>query len=63
MNLFYDIDTKSFSSEISSNNSSIKNKKIIFDKGLVEFKNSISLFLIDELLEEISLEKDFVSRS
>ncbi len=41
MNLFYDIDTKSFSSEISSNNSSIKNKKIIFDKGLIEFKNSI----------------------
>jgi len=29
MNLFYDLDTKSFSSEISSNNSSIKNKIII----------------------------------
>ncbi|MBO8227879.1 hypothetical protein HA150_03090 [Prochlorococcus marinus XMU1414] len=41
MNLFYDLDTKSFSSEISSNNSSIKNKKIVFDKGLIEFKNSI----------------------
>ncbi len=41
MNLFYDLDTKSFSSEISSNNSSIKNKKIIFDKGLVEFDNSV----------------------
>ena len=41
MNLFYDLDTKSFSSEISSNNSSIKNKTIIFDKGLVEFDNSV----------------------
>ncbi|MCH2562669.1 MAG: translocation/assembly module TamB, partial [Prochlorococcus sp. ALOHA_A2.0_50] len=41
MNLFYDLDTKSFSSEISSNNSSIKNNTIIFDKGLVEFDNSI----------------------
>jgi len=41
MNLFYDIDTKSFSSEISTNNSSIKNKKIEFDKGLIEFNNSI----------------------
>ena len=41
MNLFYDLDTKSFSSEILSNNSSIKNNKIIFDKGLVEFNNSI----------------------
>ncbi len=41
MQLFYDLDTKSFSSEISSNNSSIKNKTIIFDKGLVEFDNSV----------------------
>ncbi len=41
MNLFYDLDTKSFSSEISSNNSSIKNNTIIFDKGLVEYDNSI----------------------
>jgi len=41
MNLFYDIDNKSFFSEISSNNSSIKNKPIIFDKGLVEFDNSV----------------------
>jgi len=41
MNLFYDIDNKSFSSEVSSNNSSIKNKKIVFDKGFIEFKNSI----------------------
>ncbi len=41
MNLFYDIDKKSFSSVIFSNNSSIKNNTIIFDKGLVEFGNSI----------------------
>jgi len=41
MNLFYDLDTKSFFSEISSNNSSVKNNTIIFDKGLVEFNNSI----------------------
>ncbi len=41
MNLFYDLDKQSFSSEISSNNSSIKNKTIIFDKGLVEFDNSV----------------------
>ncbi len=41
MNILYDLDTKSFSSEISSNNSSIKDNIIIFDKGLVEFDNSI----------------------
>ncbi len=41
MNLFYDLDKKSFSSEISSNNSSIKNNIIIFDRGLIEFNNSI----------------------
>ena len=41
MNLFYDLDTKSFSSNIFSNGSSIKNNTIIFDKGLVEFDNSI----------------------
>ncbi len=40
MDLFYDLDKKSFSSEISSNNSSIKNKKIVFDKGLLGFKNN-----------------------
>ncbi len=40
MNLFYDFDTKSFSSEITSNNSSIKNNKIILNQGLVEFDNS-----------------------
>jgi hypothetical protein len=41
MNLFYDLDTKSFSSEIYSNNSTIKNNKIVIDKGLIEFNNSI----------------------
>ncbi len=41
MNLSYDLDKKSFFSQISSNNSSIKNNIIIFDKGLVEFDNSI----------------------
>jgi len=41
INLFYDLDTKSFSSDIFSNGSSIKNNIIIFDKGLVKFNNSI----------------------
>jgi len=41
INLFYDLDKKSFSSEISSNNSSIKNNVILFDKGFIEFTNSI----------------------
>jgi translocation and assembly module TamB len=41
MNLFYDLDTRSFASKISSNNSTIKNTKIVFNKGLIEFKNSI----------------------
>jgi hypothetical protein len=41
INLFYDLDNKSFSSQIYSNNSSIKNNKIVFDKGLIEFNNSI----------------------
>ncbi|MDC3044626.1 translocation/assembly module TamB, partial [Prochlorococcus sp. AH-736-B04] len=41
MNLFYDLDTKSFSSEIFSNNSTINNNKIMFDKGLVDFNNYI----------------------
>ena len=41
MSLFYDLDTKSFSSDISSNGSTIKNNIIIFEKGLVKFNNSI----------------------
>ena len=40
LNLFYDLDTKSFSSSIYSNNSSINTKQIVFDKGLIEFNNS-----------------------
>ncbi len=41
MNLFYDLDRKSFSSNIFSNGSSIKNNIIILDKGLVKFNKSI----------------------
>ena len=41
MNLSYNLDSKSFISEIFSNNTSIKNNKLILDKGLVRFKNSI----------------------
>ncbi len=40
MNLLYDLDTKSFSSNISSNNSFIKNNILMFDRGLFEFNNS-----------------------
>ncbi len=41
MDLFYNLDNKSFYSEISSNNSSIKNNKILFEKGIVDFDNSV----------------------
>ncbi|KGG03562.1 hypothetical protein EU99_1148 [Prochlorococcus marinus str. MIT 9321] len=41
MNLFYNLDTQSFSSRIFSNNSFIKNKQILFDEGLIELNNSI----------------------
>jgi len=41
MDLFYNLDNKSFLSEISSNNSSIKNNKILFEKGIVDFDNSV----------------------
>ena len=41
INLFYDLDSKSFSSDISSNNTFIKNNQIILDKGWVEYNNSI----------------------
>ena len=37
MNLFYDLDTKSFSSEITSNNSSIKNNTITLNQGPVSY--------------------------
>ena len=41
INLLYNLDAKSFSSEISSNNSSIKNNKILLEKGKFEFNNSV----------------------
>jgi len=41
INLFYNLDKKSFYSEILSNNASIKNNKIFFDKGVIEFNDSI----------------------
>ena len=41
INLNYDLDAKSFSSNISDNKSSIKNNKIVFNKGLIKFNNSI----------------------
>ncbi len=41
MDLFYNLDNKSFLSKISSNNSSIKNNKILFEKGIVDFDNSV----------------------
>ena len=37
----YDLDKKSFYSQISSNNSSIRNNQIVFDRGLIEFNNSV----------------------
>jgi len=41
MDLFYNLDDKSFLSQISSNNSSIKNNKLLFEKGIIEFNNSV----------------------
>ncbi|MBO6970728.1 MAG: translocation/assembly module TamB domain-containing protein [Prochlorococcus marinus CUG1431] len=41
MNLFYNLDEKSFYSEITSNNLLLKNNQILFDKGLIEFNDSI----------------------
>ena len=41
INLLYDLDAKSFLSNISSKNTSIKNNLIIFDKGKIEYDNSI----------------------
>jgi len=41
MDLFYNLDNKSFLSQISSNNSSIKNNKLLFEKGIIEFNNSV----------------------
>ncbi len=41
MNLFYNLDNKSFFSQISSNNSSIKDNKILFEKGIIELNSSV----------------------
>ncbi|MBO6961013.1 MAG: translocation/assembly module TamB domain-containing protein [Prochlorococcus marinus CUG1438] len=41
MNLFYDLDKNYFTSEISSNNTSVKSNKLDFNKGLIEFSNSV----------------------
>jgi len=40
MSLFYDLDAQSFTSEISSNNTSIKNNTVVFDKGKIKFNGS-----------------------
>ena len=45
MNLFYNLDEKSFSSKISSNNLLIKNNKLLIDNGSINLNNSI--FKID----------------
>ncbi|MBO8231645.1 hypothetical protein CU311_03160 [Prochlorococcus marinus str. MU1402] len=45
LDLSYNLDTKSFSSEISSNNTSIKNNKLVFDKGKIQY--SSSNFVVD----------------
>tara|TARA_Y100000766_G_scaffold232862_1_gene207372 strand:+ start:894 stop:4838 length:3945 start_codon:yes stop_codon:yes gene_type:complete len=55
INLFYNLDSRSFSSDISSNNTTIKNKQLIFNKGRIEYENSIfdvnfSLLLDDSLV-------------
>jgi len=41
MDLFYNLDNKSLFSQISSNNSSIKNNKLLFEKGIIEFNKSV----------------------
>ncbi len=41
MNLIYNLDEKSFTSEISSNNASIKNNELLIDKGSIKLNNSI----------------------
>ena len=55
INLVYDLDSKSFSSDISSNNTFIKNNQIIFDKSILKYDNSIldidfSLLLNDSVI-------------
>ncbi len=41
IDLIYNLDNKSFLSQISSNNSSIKNNKLLLKKGIFEFNNSV----------------------
>ncbi len=41
INLTYDLDKKSFDTNISSNNTSINNSPIIFDNGEVQYKDSV----------------------
>ena len=41
INLLYNLDTKSFATKVSSNNTSINKKPIIFDKGELEYQDSI----------------------
>jgi len=59
IDLFYNLDNKSFLSQISSNNSSIKNNKLLFEKGIIEFNNSVFdidfSLLIDDSKIPISL--------
>ncbi len=67
MQLFYDLDTKSFSSEIYSNNLSINNNKILFDKGIIEFNNSIFdidfSLLINDSKDPINVEGSIPTKS
>ena len=39
--VFYNLDEKSFESEISSNNASINNNELVLNKGEIELENSI----------------------
>ena len=41
MNLFYNLDTKSFSSSIDSNNLSINENQIKLEKGFIKYNDSI----------------------
>ncbi len=41
MDLFYNLDNKSFVSQISSKNLSINNNKLLFEKGIIELNNSV----------------------
>ncbi len=41
INIFYDLDSRSFSSDIYSDNTTINSNKIIFDKGKINYNKSI----------------------